>query len=161
MLIEDGGTTAPESLDMVREQVVSITNQAAALQTSAKSFAADAGKGFKIDPEAATTLVMSCHDSLNKLSQLQEYLDKVAQSPPLGTTPGAKVVAPFTAQTATDQHGMQPAIKNLQQTLTDMMQAYKKASTNYEQTEQAVNAAIAAEQRALHAVTPRTALRAE
>jgi uncharacterized protein YukE len=45
------------------------------------------------------------------------------------------VIAPFTQQVGADQQGMAPAIESLKKTLADMITAYRKASTNYAETE--------------------------
>jgi hypothetical protein len=139
-----GGETAELSarMDMVAKQSVQI-------QSSAKSFAAAAGKGFHIEPQAAATLINSCRNSLDELSALRQHLMTVAQTPKLGQTPGANVVAPFTQSAAVDVQGITPAIDNLQQTLTDMIQAYKTASTNYAETETLVQQSMHAKTRAM------------
>jgi hypothetical protein len=124
------------------DRVQLVVRQAAQIQSSAKSFAAAAGSGFHIEPQAAATLIKSCTDSLDELSKLQQDLMRVGQAPKLGTTPGAQVVSPFTQNAATDPRGVQPAIENLQQTLHDMIQAYKQASTNYEETNALVQQAM-------------------
>jgi hypothetical protein len=53
------------------------------------------------------------------------------------TTPSwQKVIGPFTQNAPVDANGIRPAIANLQQTLTDMIQAYNKATNNNAQTEE-------------------------
>jgi hypothetical protein len=139
MVLESaGGGGTAEPMAMLSARMETVSKQAAQIQSSAKSFAAAAGKGFHIDPEAAATLINSCRDALNELQALQNHLFAVAQTPQLGQTPGAQVVSPFTQSVATDTGGILPAIQSLQQTLTDMIQAYQKASTNYTQTEELV-----------------------
>lgn len=135
----DGGSVSTAA---VEERVELVTKQAAQIQSSAKSFAAAAGQGFHIEPSAAATLIKACRTSLDQLQKLRKDLYQIAQNPPLGTSPGASVVAPFTAQTATDNNGMRPVLESLQQTLQDMIQAYYKASTNYAETEAQVQASI-------------------
>lgn len=148
MLIDspDGGAATPVALEA---RVESVVKESAQIQGAAKSFAAAAGQGFHIEPQAAATLIKSCTDSLNELSRLQQDLMKVGQKPMLGDTPGAKVIAPFTQNAATDPQGIQPAITNLQKTLQDMIQAYQKASTNYAQTEELVQQAMRQQQGSL------------
>jgi hypothetical protein len=111
-----------------------VSKQAVQIQGAAKSFAAAAGKGFSIEPQAAATLIESCLRSLNDLNDLQQNMHSLEQSPQLGQTPGAQVIAPFTQKVAMDPQGIMPAVQNLMKTLQDMMAAYKKASTNYEET---------------------------
>jgi hypothetical protein len=149
MVIEspDGGvgTPATQPVEMAA-RVELVVKQSAQIQSSAKGFAAAAGKGFQIDPTAAATLISSCVDSLNELTALAQHLDTVGQAPKLGQTPGAQVVAPFTQNAATDTAGIRPAIANLQKTLEDMIQGYRKASTNYTETESLVQQHMKMEQ---------------
>lgn len=136
MVVEDpGGGAVPAQPVMLEARIEAIGVQAQQIQKSASSFAAAAGKGFHIDPQAAATLINACRDSLNQLGQLGSHLYTLDQAPQLGQTPGANVVAPFTHSVVTDPQGIGPAIKNLQNVLQDMIQAYQKASTNYQQTE--------------------------
>jgi hypothetical protein len=138
MLEEDGGGGA--ALDA---QVNLINKQAAQIQSAAKGFASSAGSGFHIDPSAAATLIKACLDSLDVLDGLDAEVATVGQAPKLGRTPGADVVGPFTQQSGTYPHGIAPAVDNLKATLNDMMDAYKKASTNYEETETALSKLLA------------------
>jgi hypothetical protein len=126
----------------IAARTAQINAESAQIQASAQRLSAAAGTGFQIEPEAAATLIQSCMKSLDELGSLQQHLASVGQAPKLGTTPGAKVVAPFTQQVATDQLGIVPAIQNLTTTLKNMIQAYQKASTNYAETEAIVQASL-------------------
>jgi hypothetical protein len=148
LVSEDGGGTV-EPVQMLSARMDMVSKQAAQIQSSAKSFAAAAGKGFHIDPQAAATLIKSCQSALDDLGDLQVHLTAVAVSPQLGQSPGAQVVSPFTQSVATDTGGILPAIQSLQQTLTDMIQAYKKASTNYQETESLIHQSMQAQRRTL------------
>ncbi|HEX4702264.1 MAG TPA: hypothetical protein VH352_09080, partial [Pseudonocardiaceae bacterium] len=119
----------------VAAQIAEINQQAVQMQSSAKGFVAAAGTGFHIEPEAAAILIKSCQDSLEELRHLDMHIATIAMAPLLGTTPGAKVISPFTQRVATDEQGMLPAIESLKKTLADMITAYRKASTNYAETE--------------------------
>jgi hypothetical protein len=119
-----------------------IAVQSAQIQASAQKLASNAGSGFHIEPEAAATLIKSCMTSLDELNSLGASVGTIIQAPKLGQTPGAEVVAPFTQSVATDAQGMQQAILNLRQTLTDMIQAYHRASTNYAETEAIIKASL-------------------
>jgi hypothetical protein len=134
----EGETQPAELVARVQE----VNQQAAQIQSSAKSFAAAAGKGFHIDPQAAATLINSCRDSITELEQMQVQLFDLRTPPPLGQTPAANKVAPFTLQVATDNEGIFPAIQNLVSTLQDMIKAYQNASTNYAETEALVQQAM-------------------
>ncbi|HEX5406500.1 MAG TPA: hypothetical protein VFX16_29865, partial [Pseudonocardiaceae bacterium] len=99
----DGGSEELSArMDLVAKQAVQI-------QSSAKTFAAAAGKGFHIEPEAAATLINSCQNALTDLTGLDEQLQTAGQAPRLGQSPGAKVVGPFTQNAATDAHGIERA----------------------------------------------------
>jgi hypothetical protein len=136
MVVEDpGGGAVPVQPVMMEARIEAIGVQSQQIQKSASSFAAAAGQGFHIDPQAAATLINACRDSLNQPGQLGSHLYTLDQAPKLGQSPGANVVAPFTHSVVTDPQGIGPAIKNLQNVLQDMIQAYQKASTNYQQTE--------------------------
>jgi hypothetical protein len=137
----DGGVGAAIGAQ-IAAQVAQINQQATQMQSSAKGFVAAAGSGFHIEPEAAAILIKSCTDSIHELEQLSDHIHAISQAPQLGQTPGAKVIAPFTQQVATDPQGIVPAIQNLKHTLTDMMQAYQKASTNYAETEAIIQASL-------------------
>lgn len=139
-----GGGQPVEALLASRVELA--VKQSAQIQSSAKSFAAAAGSGFHIEPQAAATLINACRDALDSLNKLGTDLGQVSQTPQLGTTPGAKVIAPFTQNAATDPRGIMPAITNLKQTLHDMIQAYQKASTNYAETEALVQQAMRRQQ---------------
>jgi DNA repair exonuclease SbcCD ATPase subunit len=125
----------PATSAQLQQRTFEINQQAAAMQASAQNFKAAAGTGFHLEPEAAATLIKACQESLRELDRLQFDLDQIRLAPKLGQTPGAKAIAPFTQDVANDAQGMIPAIKNLESTLQAMEQAYRQASTNYQETE--------------------------
>jgi hypothetical protein len=135
--------------ELVAERLVQVNQQSAQIKSSATGFAAAAGTGFHIEPEAAATLIKSCQDALHELNLIGRDVDAVSQVPKLGRTPGADVVAPFTQKVATDDQGIRPAIDNLKQTLNDMIQGYQKASTNYAETEAILAKSLQAQQASL------------
>lgn len=116
-------------------QIDNINKQAVQIKSAATGFKAAAGSGFHIEPEAAATLIGACHDALQQVAGLTIHLADIREAPKLGKTPGATVVSGFTQQVATDDQGIEPALINLRGTLTDMIAAYQKASTNYAETE--------------------------
>jgi hypothetical protein len=139
----------PAATAQIQQRTFEINQQAAAMQASAQNFKAAAGTGFHLEPEAAATLIKACQDSLHELEGLQNELKTIALAPKLGQTPGAMMVAPFTRDVATDPQGMIPAINNLQHTLEAMEQAYRQASTNYQETEAIIAASLKHPQAAL------------
>jgi hypothetical protein len=108
------------------------------MQGSASALVSAAGTGFKLEPEAAAILIKACKDSIDELDSLVGVLNTLRTPPNLGTLPGAKTVSEFTANVATDGQGMIQGVEQLKATLLQMEQAYQKASTNYQQTEQAL-----------------------
>jgi hypothetical protein len=132
----DAAAAAVSGEQAVARQIAVVSQQAAQIQNSAKSFTANAGSGFHIEPQAAATLIKACTDSLRELDELQLHVERLKQAPQLGETPGAKVISHFTQQVATDPRGILPALDGLKATLNDMIAAYRKASTNYAETEE-------------------------
>jgi uncharacterized tellurite resistance protein B-like protein len=133
-----GGGGTPETAAVagaVAAQVDLINKQAVQIKSSATSFKAAAGSGFHIEPEAAATLIKACEDAQHDLNKLMTQTMTIEQAPQLGKTPGANVVSKFTQNVATDNEGILSALRNLRQTLDDMISAYRKASTNYTETE--------------------------
>lgn len=116
-------------------QTDKINKQAVRIKSAAKGFAQAAGKGFHLEPEAAATLIKACEDAIHQLTELMRDVQTLDQAPQLGKTPGAVVVSAFTRNVAMDEHGIAPVIEDLRKTLLDMVSAYRKASTNYAETE--------------------------
>lgn len=135
-MLEGGGGEASEAA--LNAQMDLLNKQSTQIQSAAKGFAAAAGGGFRIEPGAAETLIKACHDSLHELERRSTDIDTVSQSPHLGKTPGADVVAPFTAQSGGYPHGIAPAIDNLKATLVDMITAYRNASKAYTASEEQI-----------------------
>jgi hypothetical protein len=135
----EGGSAAPAEM---QDRLAEISAESAQIKASAQNLSAAAGTGFHIEPQAAATLIKSCMTSLDELNTLQSHLTTVSLAPKLGESPGAQVIAPFTQQVATDPQGIVTALTNLRQTLTDMIQAYHKASTNYAETEAIIQASL-------------------
>lgn len=127
---------------MVAERNVAVGQQAAQMSGAAGQLkAAAAGGGFKLEPEAADTLIKACQDSLHDLIHIDRQLQQLRQAPKLGETPGAKIVAPFTQQVATGGDGgtgMEQMIGNLRSTLQQMVAAYQAAKRNYQENEQQI-----------------------
>jgi hypothetical protein len=142
----EGGAAQPVQLEA---RIAALSTQSKQIQQSASSFAAAAGKGFHIEPQAAATLINACRDGLNQLSELSSHLYTLNQTPQLGETPGANVVAPFTQSVVSDPQGIAPAVQNLQTTLKDMIHAYQKASTDYQQTQEIIEQSMQAQARTL------------
>jgi DNA repair exonuclease SbcCD ATPase subunit len=133
----------------IQQRTTELSQQAAAMQAGAQSLKAAAGSGFHLEPEAAATLIKACQDSLHELNTLQRDVEQIRQAPKLGQTPGATTIAPFTQNVAMDPQGMIPALTNLQHTLEAMEQAYRQASTNYQETEAIIAASLKHQQTTL------------
>jgi hypothetical protein len=119
----------------IQQRTAELNQQSAQMRASAQQLSAAAGTGFHLEPEAAAILIKSCQDAISELEGLDHHLLVISQAPKLGQTPAARVVAPFTQSVATDAQGIVPAIQNLILTLNAMEAAYRKASTNYQETE--------------------------
>jgi hypothetical protein len=120
------------------ELAANFVKQTTAMQGSASALVSAAGTGFKLEPEAAAILIKACKDSIDELDSLRTDLSKLQSKPQLGTLPGAQEVAEFTQSVATDGQGIIQGVAQLRATLVQMEQAYRNASTNYQQTEQMV-----------------------
>ncbi|MET0233845.1 MAG: hypothetical protein ABW224_04325 [Kibdelosporangium sp.] len=80
---------------------------------------------------------------LKVLRMLQDWLAghdnaKLQQTPLLGGSYGAKAMAPFLEQVASDQEGFLTQLTRLRDVLTDAEAGVKQAMANYRQTEHAV-----------------------
>jgi hypothetical protein len=135
MSFEMLGGVAGEAGMAIAAQAEKINKQAVQIKSSAKGFAQAAGKGFHHEPGAAATLISACQDAVRQLNSLNAHLEQIKQAPKLGQSPGGQVVSKFTQDVATDGQGIEPALEELKATLRDMISAYHKASTNYQETE--------------------------
>jgi hypothetical protein len=149
MFDEGGGATAPAPMPDIEQALAkldagkgTINDQATVMNGSAANLVAAAGTGFTLDPEAATALISSCEEALNVLGGVAYDLQAVRAAPRLGDTRGARSVSPFTQRVAVDSHGITTAVHNLQGTITQMLDAYKKAVANYQAIEQQVKDSV-------------------
>ncbi len=113
--------------------------QAAIMDGSAGNMVSAAGTGFKIEPSSAAIMAKSCLDGISAIDDMQGSVDVISKASNLGTLHGAQVVANFTQGVATNPgQGYADSLKSLRATLVQMAQAYQKASTNYEETNQQI-----------------------
>jgi hypothetical protein len=124
--------------NVIQEMSRSLADQAKAMSGSAGNLVAAAGTGFKLDPEAAATLIKGCRDALTELDHAAAIATALDAAPQLGTLAGAAQISGFTQQVATDDSGIVVAVHRLRATINQMMSAYQKASTNYQETEQMI-----------------------
>ncbi|HEX3648390.1 MAG TPA: hypothetical protein VHV49_08175 [Pseudonocardiaceae bacterium] len=142
-----GGATAPppniaQALAKLQAGQGTINDQATIMNGSAANLVAAAGTGFTLDSEAATALIASCDEALKLLSNAEQNVFRVQEAPKLGGTKGAQTVSSFTHKVASDSQGIAHAIQNLQGTIAQMRDAYKKAVANYQAIEQQVTDSV-------------------
>jgi hypothetical protein len=113
-------------------------SQAAQMDGSAGNLLATAGKGFTLDPQVAANLAAACQTAMDHISDMQIDLRVISEAPKLGTLTGAQTVATYTQNVATDPQGMLQAMQSLNATLQQMHDAYIRASTNYQETNEQV-----------------------
>src|SRR5262249_44454410 len=129
---------AAQSAVAITKGTGTAADQLAVMDGSASNLVTAAGTGFKLDPQAAATLIKGCDDALDELNVARMHASDLDNPPQLGTLSGAQTVSTFTHNVATDSQGIGPALESLQGTILQMKQAYIKASTNYQETEQAI-----------------------
>jgi hypothetical protein len=134
--VENVAHDVSKAADSAHDLAQQLAAQSEAMSGSAGAFVQAAGTGFQVTPEAAAILIKACQDSIDELDGLHRELDTLTQAPKLGTLPGALEASRFTQRVATDEQGIIVAVANLKATLIQMAEAYRRASTNYEQTEQ-------------------------
>jgi hypothetical protein len=121
-------------------------SEAAKMDGSAGNLVKAAGGGgsgsFKLDPAAAAQLAAACQTALDHIRDMTDDLSIIEQAPKLGSLQGAKTVADYTQNVATDPQGMLQAIQSLQATLIQMHDAYIQASTNYQETNEQIVEAL-------------------
>jgi hypothetical protein len=119
--------------------LTSPAGQAAAMDGSAGNLLSAAGSGgFKLDPQAAAALAASCQEAIDEISDLVIDLETVQQAPNLGTLSAAQEVSAYTQNVAIDGQGIVQAFSSLNATLQQMHDAYVKASTNYQETNEQI-----------------------
>jgi hypothetical protein len=129
-----GGGAGQPVIDQIANFTADAAKQAVVMQGSATNLVSAAGGGFKLDPAAAASLAASCRESLDYLEAIKNDIQIVGQAPNLGTLPGVSDIASFTQSVGSDEQGIERAVASLVATLQQMEQAYLKASTNYQET---------------------------
>jgi hypothetical protein len=132
----DNSSLADDMAHAAGQFMHEFVSQTKAMSGSAGNLIEAAGTGFHLEPDAAAILIKACQDSIKELDRLTSDLRNLEQAPRLGTLPGAVIVSEFTQRVATDHQGMIQGVHQLRATLVQMEQAYQKASTNYQETEQ-------------------------
>jgi hypothetical protein len=110
--------------------------QAQTTQGSAAELINQAGTGFHLEPWAAAVLIKCMDDCLIEVETSIRQAYALQEAPQLGTLAGAVTISKFTQAVATDEQGILPAVLALRATFVQMRQAYQKASTNYQETDQ-------------------------
>lgn len=135
MLIADGGGGGVAG---------AAKDAAQAIFDSMNNFAKSAAEGgFEVSAEGGQALIDAIERFQTWAVEATDQLDILHQQPRLGTSNGAKVVAPFTVQVATDGEGYITQLHALTQSLDKAKEGIRKAMDNYSATD-AANAAKAA-----------------
>lgn len=102
-----------------------------------RNFKQSAASGqFTVSPDGGA-------DLLRVIRVLQDWLGagpggSLDQEPLLGTSYGARAMAPFVQRVASDQQGLLTQLARLRDVLTDAESGVKQAMANYRQNERAV-----------------------
>jgi hypothetical protein len=108
---------------------------------SMNSFANTAAAGgFEISSEGGKAMIDAITNFQDWVVYNIDKLDRLAQERMLGSSNGAKVMAPFTQTVATDGQGFATQLKALQQSLEKAKEGIQKAMDNYKATDDAAQA---------------------
>jgi hypothetical protein len=100
------------------------------------SFKAATGAGFAISEDGGRELLRAIGDMLLDVERALFDAERLAQEPPLGTTPAAQVYKPFLATIATDPvQGFLPAVHGLRDDLMELDVEVKQAIALYQATD--------------------------
>lgn len=108
--------------------------QAWASSSAAMKAAATSGD-FAVDPVSGQVYVDAYNYCLAKLPAMRFKMNIIAGEYKLGTSPGAKLVAPWNQQVAQE---LQTAFDQLETVYTNARDAYTAAMKNYNQNEESV-----------------------
>ncbi|TCO65282.1 hypothetical protein [Actinocrispum wychmicini] len=126
MLIADGGGgEAPQAIPQT-------------IFDSMNNFAkAAADGGFEVSAEGGDALIKAIERFQTWANGQSRYLFRLTQEPKLGTSNGAKVIAPFAVEVATDAQGFMTQLQALTQSLDKAKEGIEKAMANYRATDEA------------------------
>lgn len=135
-LSDAGHALASGSPDAVRsfaQEVQGWSKGAADMKASAMS------GGFAIDPAAGQAYVNAYNFALGELDKIRGKVWYITQTYKLGTTPGAKLIAPWNQQVGQE---FSAVLGQLGDVYTNARDAYAQAIRNYREGEQSVSDAL-------------------
>ncbi|MBP2322383.1 hypothetical protein JOF56_002768 [Kibdelosporangium banguiense] len=105
---------------------------------SMNSFANTAAAGgFEVSAEGGDAMIKAITGFQDWVNSEIRTVDRLAQERMLGTSNGAKVIAPFVRTVATDGQGFATQLKALAKSLEKAKEGIQKAMDNYRATEEA------------------------
>jgi hypothetical protein len=119
----------PEAAQAFAKGVQAWADSSAAMKASAAS------GGFAMDPVGGQAYVDLYNRCLAKLPAMQQDVRIITAEYKLGTTPGAKLVAPWNQQVAQE---FETAFNQLETVYTNARDAYAAAMKNYKENEESV-----------------------
>jgi uncharacterized protein YukE len=119
----------PEAVQAFAKGVQAWADSSAAMKASAVS------GGFAMDPVGGQAYVDLYNRCLAKLPEMRKDVRIITSEYKLGTTPGAKLVAPWNQQVAQE---FETAFNQLETVYTNARDAYAAAMKNYKENEESV-----------------------
>jgi hypothetical protein len=92
--------------------------------------------GFEVSAEGGDALIKAIDNFQDWVNSNIIQLDRISQERMLGSSNGAKVMAPFAVTVATDEQGFATQLKALGQSLDKAKEGILKAMENYRATDQ-------------------------
>jgi len=106
-------------------------------------FSAAASAGVGVNESGGQALLKAIDTMHDGVTDALAKADRLAQEPPLGTTPAAQVYKPFLATIATDPvQGFIPAMRKFQEDLVTFRADVEKSMATYEEVDQGARQGI-------------------
>jgi hypothetical protein len=107
-------------------------------------FSAATAAGFTISETGGQALIRAIDNMLEGVIDARRNAERLAQEPPLGTTPAAQVYKPFLATIATDPvQGFIPALIKFQDDLDQLRSNVEQAIAAYQTSDQDAGRGVA------------------
>lgn len=129
MYLDDGGGGGTPPPKSIMDSMASFANTAAS-------------GGFELTERGGKDLIDVIEEFQGWISDQSEALTTLSQERKLGSSNGAKVMAPFAQQVATDEQGFITQLKALRESLNKAREGIEKAMENYRRTEDANKASL-------------------
>jgi hypothetical protein len=129
MRIDDGGGSAEPPAQSIMDSMNAFA------QTAASG-------GFAVTDKGGKDLIQVIDDFQHWIDNQANLLTMLAQQRKLGTSNGAKVMAPYTLQVATDGQGFVTQLGALRDSLDKARQGIEKAMENYRKSDEGIKSAF-------------------